>query len=142
MGPVDYFVVLFPGNKFNGKIAPEIARLERSGTIRIIDLIFIMKDANGKVTTIENRDLGGEAGEAFHQFSANIKEWFCLDDIEAIAETLPRSCSAVAILFENVWALKLKEAVIGSEGQLVTQGRIPHEIVMQVMKERILIGGA
>ena len=30
MGPVDYVVVRFPGNKFNGEIAPELARLEQN----------------------------------------------------------------------------------------------------------------
>jgi len=29
MGPVDYLMVRFPGNKFTGKIAPELARLEK-----------------------------------------------------------------------------------------------------------------
>ena len=38
MGPVDYLMVRFPGNKFTGKIAPELARLEKKGIIRVIDM--------------------------------------------------------------------------------------------------------
>ena len=90
MGPVDYIVVLFPGNKFHGKIAPELSRPERSGIIRIIDLNFITKDVSGKVKTMEAKDLGGEAGEAFRAFSANVKDWLCLEDIEGHRRQTPR----------------------------------------------------
>ena len=57
MGPVDYLVVGFPGNKFSGKIAPELAALEKSGIIRIIDFVFVLKDANGKLDIKELKDL-------------------------------------------------------------------------------------
>ena len=49
MGPVDYIIVKFPGNKFSGEIAPELARLEQNKTIRIIDLAFVLKDQKGNV---------------------------------------------------------------------------------------------
>jgi hypothetical protein len=41
--------VSFPGNQFNGQIAPELVALVESGTIRILDLLFIGKDAEGTV---------------------------------------------------------------------------------------------
>ncbi len=137
MGPVDYIVVLFPGNEFNGRIAPEVSKLEKDGIIRVIDLVIITKDGDGKVGTMEIRNLGGEAGDAFKIFSRNLKEWLSLDDIESISDTLPMNCTAVAMLFENVWALKLKEATIDAGAQILTQGRIPHDLVMEAMKERI-----
>jgi len=49
LGPVDYVVVLFPGNKFTGKIAPELAKLEKNGIIRVIDMVFVQKNAKGKL---------------------------------------------------------------------------------------------
>lgn len=142
MGPVDYLVVLFPGNKFHGKIAPEIANLESSGIIKVIDLIMITKDAHGHVGMMEVKNLTGEVGDAYRRFAHNIKDWLSLDDIEAIGESLPNNCSAAALLFENVWARKLKDAMVQSDVVLLTQGRIPHEVVMAVMKERITPGGA
>ena len=53
MGPVEYIVVGFPGNEFNGQIAPELIALVESGTVRILDLIFIGKDAEGDVLAFE-----------------------------------------------------------------------------------------
>jgi uncharacterized membrane protein len=142
MGPVDFLVIMFPGNKFNGKIAPELSRLERSGIIKVIDLLMVMKDSAGEVKTIELRNLGGEVGEAFKTFSHNIKEWLSLDDIEEIGSMLPNNSSAAALLIENTWALRFKEELLNSDAQLVTQGRIPDEMVMAAMKERITPGGA
>ena len=56
IGPVEYIIVGFPGNKFNGEIAPELGKLVESGTIRILDLVFITKDADGNVAAIEFED--------------------------------------------------------------------------------------
>ena len=46
IGPVEYLILGFPGNKFTGEIVPELAKLIESGLVRIIDLTFISKDAD------------------------------------------------------------------------------------------------
>ena len=56
IGPVEYIIVGFPGNQFNGEIAPELGKLVDSGTIRILDLVFITKDADGNVAAVEFED--------------------------------------------------------------------------------------
>ena len=53
IGPVEYILIGFPGNNFHGEIAPALARLIENGTVRIIDLVFIGKDPEGNVVTIE-----------------------------------------------------------------------------------------
>ena len=63
-GPVDVYIIGFPGNNFSGRIAPAILELVETGTIRVLDLLFVMKDADGTVTTIEAADLD-EDGAAF-----------------------------------------------------------------------------
>ena len=62
IGPVEYIIVGFPGNKFNGEIAPELVDLVESGTVRILDLIFIGKDADGSVVAFEIDELDAAAG--------------------------------------------------------------------------------
>ncbi len=142
MGPVDYLVVLFPGNKFSGKIAPEMERLQRAGIIRIIDLVFILKDKEGRAIYTEAKNLGGKEGEAFKAFASNLGEWLSEDDIEDIGALIPKNSAAAALLFENTWAVNFKKALLDADAQLVTQARIPHEQVVKVMKERIKVGGA
>jgi hypothetical protein len=139
MGPVDYLVVLFPGNKFSGKILPELSRLQSDGIVRVVDLVLIRKDAHGKVSHLEIKDLGGEVGEAFTKFAHKVNEWISLDDIEIIGETLPKNSSAAALLFENTWALRFKKAMLDADAKLVTQGRIPGDLIQMVIEEK---GGA
>jgi len=139
MGPVDYLVVLFPGNKFSGKILPELNRLQSEGIVRVVDLVFITKDAHGKVAHLEVKDLGGEVGEAFSKFAHKVNEWLSLDDIDAIGASLPKNSSAAALLFENTWALRFKKALVDADAQLVTQGRIPGDLIQKVIAEK---GGA
>jgi hypothetical protein len=134
MGPVDYLMLKFVGNKFNGRIVPELADLEKKGIIRIIDMVLIMKDANGKLFVTEAKDLQGDAGRAFSQIAKNTQEWFYEGDIETIASTLPPNSSAGLLLYENVWAIKFKEALLDSGAELITMGRIAPEIIAEAEK--------
>ena len=127
MGPVDYLIVGFPGNKFNGKIVPEMVDLEKRGIIRVIDLVFVTKDANGTIFVTEARDLQGDEAKAFAEIAGNLKEWFYEGDINALGESLPNESSAALLLFENVWAIRFKEALIDSDAVLIDMGRIPPE---------------
>jgi hypothetical protein len=141
MGPVDYIVILFPGNKFSGKIAPELEKLQLNGIIRIIDLVFILKDKNGRAIFTEARNLGGKDGEAFKSFTSHLGDWLSEDDIEDIGALIPKNSAAAALLFENTWAVNFKKSLLDADAQLITQARIPHEQVEKVMKERIVPGG-
>ena len=142
MGPVDYLVVKFPGNKFSGEIAPELAKLERNGIIRIIDLAFVLKDTKGNVVITEAKDVGGKTGDAFSAFAKAVSdaEWFSIDDLEAIAKGLPDNNSAAILLFENTWAIHFKEALLNSGAELVDQGRIPSEVIRSV-EQKLVTGG-
>ena len=60
IGPVDYMIVAFPGNKFRGEIAPALAELVEAGTIRIIDIAFVGKSPDGDVVAMEVTELDPE----------------------------------------------------------------------------------
>ncbi|MDG6258180.1 MAG: DUF6325 family protein [Methanomicrobiaceae archaeon] len=132
MGPVDFLVMRFPGNKFSGKIVPEIARLEQNGIIRVMDLVFVMKDETGKLVNIEAYGLGGEVGAAYRELSRRTDEWFTEGDIEAFTEALPKNSSGLLLLFENLWAIRFKEAMMDADSELVEMGRIPPETIANV----------
>jgi hypothetical protein len=141
MGPVDYLIVKFPGNKFSGEIVPELARLEQNKIIRIIDLAFVLKDQKGNVLITEAKNLGGVEGDAFSAFAAKASEWFSIDDIEAIATVLPNNSSAAILLYENTWAIHLKEGLLNSKAEMVGMGRIPPEIIRSVEQKLMAHGG-
>jgi hypothetical protein len=129
-GPVEYMIVSFPGNKFRGEIAPALKELVDSGTIRIIDLTFVGKDDAGEVMTFELADLDPDVQEALSSLGGEISGLFSEDDLMAAAEELEPNSSAALLVWEDVWAARLAEAIRDADGVLLDLDRVPHEVVM------------
>ena len=55
LGPIDYVVLEFPGNHFNGGIVPALLDLVDTGLVRVLDLAFVTKDEDGNVAALELR---------------------------------------------------------------------------------------
>jgi Family of unknown function (DUF6325) len=126
-GPVEYIIVGFPGNQFNGEIAPELIALVESGTVRILDLIFIGKDADGSVLSFEIDDL--DALPAFAGLDADIGGLISAEDVEYAASQLEPNSSAALLIWEDLWAAPFARAVRDSGGVLLDGARIPHELI-------------
>ncbi len=126
-GPVEYIIVAFPGNKFTGEIAPELIDLVASGTVRILDLIFIGKDADGSVVAFEIDELDALAG--FGDLDADVGGLISPEDIEYAAAALEPNSSAALLIWEDLWAKPFAEAVRRADGILLEGARIPHEFI-------------
>ena len=127
VGPVEYLVVGFPGNKFNGEILPELASLVASGTVRILDLVFIGKDSDGAVLAFEIDEMDElvESAGLDGEFGGLISP----TDIEHAARALEPNSSAALLIWEDLWAIPFATALRDSNGVLLEGGRIPHEII-------------
>jgi uncharacterized membrane protein len=134
VGPVEYVVIKFPGNKFKGEIVPELGRLVENGTIRIIDLVFIGKDPDGNVAVVELEDMPESDAKGFVAF-AEAGSLLNDEDIEIAGEHLENNSSGGLLVFENTWATKLAEAVRNADGEVVANERIPHDIVEAAMAD-------
>ena len=130
IGPVEYAIVAFPGNKFTGQIAPALADLVEAGTIRIIDLAFVGKDAAGEVLAFEITDLEPDVREALEKSGAEATGLLNEEDLAATAEELEPNSSAMLIVWEDIWAAKLAQAVRDADGVVLDLERIPHDVVM------------
>lgn len=155
MGPVDYLVVKFQGNKFSGKIIPELVNLQRRDIIRILDFVLVQKDAKGMISITEAKDLEdhlkdqtsalaeylkGQAG-ALTELAKDTGEWFYEGDINSLAAELQNNSTAGILLVENVWAIRFKEALLDADAELVDMGRIPPETIAKVEKALMAQGG-
>ena len=103
---------------------------------------MIMKDSEGKLLIIEANNLEGEAGAAYRELAKRTDEWFSEGDIEALAISLPKNTSAGLLLFENIWAIKFKEALLEADAELIDMGRIPPESIAKAEKQLKAKGGA
>ena len=129
IGPVEYMVVAFPGNKFTGNVAPALGELVKSGTIRIIDLAFVTKDGSGNVAAMELEDAGSEVGQKFQALQMELGELINSDDLMDIGEALEPNSSAAVLVWEDMWATRLKSAILEAGGKLIAIERVPHEVV-------------
>jgi len=129
IGPVEYGVIAFPGNQFKGEIAPALRDLVEAGTIRIIDLAFVLKDAEGNVVGVELEDAGSEVGSAFESLAFERGGLINDQDMQDIGEALDNESSALVLVWEDVWATRLKDAIQNAGGVVVDMQRVPAEIV-------------
>jgi hypothetical protein len=126
-------VVAFPGNQFTGEIAPALADLVESKTIRIIDLAFVSKDAEGNIAALELSDLDPDVAAAFGSTGAGSGMLFNDDDLEAAGDELEPNCSAALLVWEDLWATRLAEAIRNAGGEVYDLDRIPHDVVVAAM---------
>jgi len=134
VGPVDVYIIGFPGNKFTGRIAPAILELVENGTIRIIDLLFVSKDAEGVITVIQAEDLD-EEGAGFLEIDVTQPGALNEEDAEEVSDDLPANSSALLVAFENLWAAKLVDALQEADAVVIDSIRIPVDVVQAAMAE-------
>jgi uncharacterized membrane protein len=133
--PLDYAVIGFPGNKFNGEIAPEIYRLASEGLIEIVDIVFISKDKDGQHTSFELNDLSPEEYAQFAPLAEHWQSMLTPEDVETMASYVPADCSALVLLWKNIWTEKFRRAVKNSNGVVLAHERVPAEVLNEVMAE-------
>ena len=129
IGPVDYAVIAFPGNQFKGEIVPALTDLVDAGTIRIIDAVFVSKDENGEVFTLEFADLAPDMQEALAVLNIEVQGLFSDEELQAAGQDLELNSSATLLVWENVWARNVAQAVRDAGGALLAFERVPHDIV-------------
>jgi hypothetical protein len=129
IGPVDYMIVAFPGNEFKGEIAPALADLVEAGTIRIIDLAFVAKSADGDIVAMELTDIDPEVRKGFENAGIEVNGLFNEEDLQAAGEELEPNSSAALLVWENVWARDVAQAMRDAGGVLLDFDRLPHDVV-------------
>jgi Family of unknown function (DUF6325) len=140
IGPVEYLIVAFPGNRFRGEIAPALADLVDAGTIRIIDIAFVGKDEDGEVVAFELTELDEDVREGLENLGVEVTGLFNEDDLMAAAEELEPNTSAALLVWEDVWAREVAQAMRDAGGEMLDFGRLPHEVV-QAAREYALAHG-
>lgn len=112
---------------------PALARLIDSNTVRIIDLVFIGKDADGNVVMFEFDQLDELA--PFAELQGEAGGFVSEEDVAYAAAGLDPNTSAALIVWEDTWATEFAEAVWNANGVVLEGGRIPHELVLEAMAE-------
>jgi Family of unknown function (DUF6325) len=139
IGPVEYIVIGFPGNNFKGEIAPALAKLIDNGVVRVIDLVFIMKDADGAILTFEFDEV--DELSPFAKLQGEVGGLVNEEDIAYAAEALEPNTSAALLVWEDTWATEFAEAVRAADGVVLEGARIPAELIEAAFADLAGVGG-
>lgn len=135
LGPLEYTVIGFERNRFDGSIADELQRVVDQGIVRLVDVVFITKDDQGvaMIAELDSKDDPRFAG--FAPLLSGLAGLFTPEDVAAIADGLPADTSALAVLFEHRWAARLKDSIISAGGFLVSRTTVPPEVLEAINAE-------
>jgi hypothetical protein len=134
LGPVDYLVVEFPAGTqdFQGHIADALVKLHDAGTIRIMDVLILIKDKDGSVEAHELSDLPN-LGD-LQRIEAQLAETLAADDVLHLAAAMEPGSVAGVLIFENLWAAPFAAAVRHAGGRLIANGRIPIQAIIAAVE--------
>jgi hypothetical protein len=130
LGPISYVIVEFPGAKMTGEGLTELVRLVDLGVVRILDLQFVLRRADGSIEAVEldALDLDGSFDlTVFEGASSGMLDESDLSDAQSAIE--PGAAAAI-LIFENRWATPFVQALRRSDAQLVAAGYIPHDALV------------
>lgn len=130
---VELAVIEFPGSKFTGEIAPALADIIERGIVTILDLVFVTKDADGSVESVELMNLEDEYAAPFRDLEGEVNGLLSDTDLQTAGAALTAGSSAVLIVWENTWARELTAAVSRAGGRLVAHDRLDAATVQEAL---------
>lgn len=133
LGPIEMLCVKFPNNLIKDEIGAALRGLVKNRTIRIIDIVFILKKETGDVVINELDELEDIDHSILDPIVSTITGLIAEEDIQTIAAALDNSSFAAVMLFENIWATAFRDAVVNAEGELLLSERIPSSVIDEVM---------
>ena len=154
IGPLQLVFIKFPDETRTGAVSGELKAVRKTGIIRLVDLLYVYKDMDGVLRYKNVSDLAdaskaeygivlqglmgireahktqGDVDKIAAAMSFSAGEFgLSSEHVQKIAEMLPLGGSAILALFEHTWAIRLKEALLNSGGELIAQGLLSPEVM-------------
>jgi hypothetical protein len=150
--PLQMVMLAFDGNRFEGRILAELKRLREEGIVRLVGLLFVRKDVDGTITSLQESDLEPPAalliGSAmrdligtrrFAAVTGGASETSLFGytdaDVRRIAAEVPTNTAVALALFEHLWALELKETIVDAGGFVVADGLVGPAALLTLEQE-------
>ncbi len=124
-GPIDYLILQLATDRRDGSIAAALLDLVRSGTVTILDLMILQKDADGVVSGLDLDALDGELRVFAGARSGLLGE----DDQADAGSTLEPGTTAAVLVYENAWARPFVAAARSAGADVIASARIPADVL-------------
>jgi len=133
LGPIDYLIVEFPGNRMTGDGFAILLDLVDRGLIRILDLLFVRKDEDGTTTVLDLSDLDRDGTMDLAVFQGASSGLIGKEDVEQATSVIEPGSSAGVMIYENRWAAPFAAALRRGGAQLVARGGIPIDALVATL---------
>jgi hypothetical protein len=126
IGPVDIVVIAYPPDApMTGEAVPLLLDLVDRGIVRVLDVMFVIKEADGTFSGFDATGLDGRGVGDLALFEGASSGLLGDDDAATAAEAIEPGTAAVLIAYENRWAAPFVAAVRRNGGWVVDNQRIP-----------------
>lgn len=126
LGPVDIVVIAYPADApMTGEAVPIVLDLVKRGIIRLLDVMFVVKEQDGTFAGFQATDLDSKGVGDFVEFEGASSGLLGDDDVAAAAEGIEPGSAAVMLVYENRWAAPFAAAVRRNGGIVVGFQRVP-----------------
>jgi hypothetical protein len=132
-GPVDVIALAMGEPKFDGSILAELARLAETGTIRVLDAMVLVMDADGTVLGLDIEDLPVEDKKMLGFIETGTRGLFDAEDAATFAEGMVPGSAIVALAIESAWAVPLMQAFEDAGADVALHTRIPAVIIDEAL---------
>ncbi len=125
LGPIDVVVIGYaPGAPMTGESIPIFLELADRGTIKVLDVRFVRKHADGTYAGVDPADLDADAAGDLANFAGAASGLISEDDVARVAAEIEPGGTAVMIVYENRWAAPFVAAARRNGGELIFYDRI------------------
>jgi hypothetical protein len=134
IGPIDIVVIAYPADApMTGEAVPLVLDLVERGIIRILDVLFVMKDEDGTFSGFEAKDLDARGVGDLKEFEGASSGLLGDEDAATASQALEPGSAAVMIVYENRWAAPFAAAVRRNGGVVIENQRIPVQDVIDAL---------
>jgi hypothetical protein len=134
LGPIDIVVIAYPADApMTGEAVPIVMDLIERGIIRVLDVLFVMQNEDGKFSGFEARDLEADRIGDLKVFEGATSGLLGEEDVATASEALEPGSAAVMIVYENRWAAPFAAAVRRNGGVVIDNQRIPVQDVIDAL---------
>lgn len=128
-GPVDVVVFAVGQPKFDGKVLAEFKKQAAAGTIRVLDIMVLLKDEGGKPWRLYLKDLPAEDREAVGFQEGGMQGLFDVEDADILIEGMVPGSAVVALAIEHTWAIDLVNVLHDAGVETALNFRVPALVV-------------
>ncbi len=133
LGPISYLIVEYPGNKMTGDAFGILLDLVDRGLIRVLDLRFVMRGADGSLAAMELSDIDADGQFDFGVFAGASADLLDDSDLQEAASAIEPNSAAAIMVYENRWAGPFVQALRGAGANLVAAGYIPQDLLLAAL---------